>query len=153
MRRLSLATLLVLAVCLAPSANAVTLNVVGGQLLGASNVLVDGDIYDVEFVDGTCIALFDGCNSPSDFAFTNSGSAALAAQALLDQVFVDGGAGQFDPDPALTTGCTNSSFCRPFVSFGSIAILAIIEAPITQASKVAIQSSLVASICFKTPQV
>jgi len=30
-------------------------------LVGAFDVLVDGDLYDVSFEDGTCIALFDGC--------------------------------------------------------------------------------------------
>ncbi len=55
MRRLFLATLLVLVVCLSASANAATLNVVGGQLLGASNVDVGGSLYDVAFQDGTCI--------------------------------------------------------------------------------------------------
>jgi hypothetical protein len=36
------------------------LNVVGGQLLGASNVDVGGNLFNVQFLDGTCIDLFDG---------------------------------------------------------------------------------------------
>lgn len=37
----------------ASGASAATLNVVGGQLLGASGVIVDGSSYDVAFLDGT----------------------------------------------------------------------------------------------------
>lgn len=37
----------------ASGASAATLNVVGGQLLGASGVIVDGSSYDVTFLDGT----------------------------------------------------------------------------------------------------
>jgi hypothetical protein len=111
MRRLSLATLLALAVCLASSANAVTLNVSGGQLLGASDVLVNGNPYDVEFVDGTCIDLFNGCDSAADFTFATVAAATSAAQALLDQVFVNGAAGLFDDNPFSTAGCADASVC------------------------------------------
>ena len=89
----------------ASSAFAATLNVVGGQLLGASEVIVDGSSYNVEFLDGTCIALYSGCDEASDFTFPSSAAALLASQALLDQVFLDG-AELFDTDPALTAGCT-----------------------------------------------
>ena len=104
MRRVSLATLLVLLFCLSTSVNAATLNVVGGQLAGASDVLVDGNLYTVEFVDGTCVDLFTGCDDASDFAFTTYAQAILASQALLDQVFLDG-TYSFDSEPALTSGC------------------------------------------------
>ncbi len=96
----------------AGGANAATLNVVGGQLLSASGVEVDGGFYDVEFVDGTCAALYSGCDSISDFHFNSEASAILASQALLDQVFLDGGLGLFDTTPALTSGCAGP----PFVS-------------------------------------
>jgi hypothetical protein len=79
MRLLSLATLLALAVCLASAANAAMLNIVGGQLIGASNVDVGGGLYDVVFTDGTCIALFSGCDSNSDFAFTTEAAGLAAA--------------------------------------------------------------------------
>ncbi|HIF96428.1 MAG TPA: hypothetical protein EYQ54_05270, partial [Myxococcales bacterium] len=81
MRKLVLAAVLVL---MAGGAQAVTLNVVGGQLMGASNVLVDGNLYDVQFLDGTCIDLYSGCNDPLDFTFNTEASASLAMQALLD---------------------------------------------------------------------
>ena len=51
------------------TASAATLNVVGGQLMGASGVDVGGILYDVEFLDGTCIDLFSGCDESADFDF------------------------------------------------------------------------------------
>ncbi len=92
-------------------ANAATLNVVGGQLLGASGVDVGGTLYNVEFLDGTCIALFSGCDSVIDFMFTTSSEALAASQALLDQVFTDGVSGSFDDDTTLTNGCTHTLVC------------------------------------------
>jgi len=109
-----------LIVCLGSSANAVTLNVVGGQLMGASGVLVDGDLYDVEFVDGTCIELFSGCDGASDFAFTTAAAAGLASQALLDQVFLDD-ISTYDSSPFLTFGCTNPGFCDVDTPYAALA--------------------------------
>ncbi len=54
MRKFVLAVGLVL---MAGGAQAATLNVIGGQLMGASDVLVYGILYDVQFPVGTCIAL------------------------------------------------------------------------------------------------
>jgi hypothetical protein len=93
------------------SASAATLNVSGGQLLGASGVDVGGAFYNVEFLDGTCIALYNGCDSLSDFTFQTIADATLASQALLDQVFVDG-TSLFDTDPALTFGCIHDNRCQ-----------------------------------------
>jgi hypothetical protein len=89
----------------AASASAATLNVSGGgQLLGASGVIVDGSSYNVELLDGTCIDLYNGCDSFSDFTFQNEAGVVLASQALLDQVFLDGVSGPFDQDAGLTNG-------------------------------------------------
>ena len=118
MRTLVLAVGLVL---MASGAQAVTLTVVGGQLMGASSVLVDGALYDVQFVDGTCIDLYNGCDDTSDFTFQTEASAALASQALLDQVFIDGPAGDFDSDPYLSFSCGFASatvdFCDAYTLF------------------------------------
>jgi hypothetical protein len=105
---LSVAVLCLLA---ASSASAATLNVVGGQLLGASGVDVGGTLYDVEFLDGTCVGLYSGCDMASDFTFTTQADAVLASQALFDQVFLDG-VDLFDTDPELTTGCTDTAICN-----------------------------------------
>lgn len=91
-----------------------TLDVVGGQLMGASGVDVGGTLYDVQFVDGSCVALFDGCDAASDFTFTTAADAIAASQALLDVVFIDGVAGLFDTNPNLTNGITGATFA--FVS-------------------------------------
>jgi hypothetical protein len=71
-----------------------------------------GTSYDVEFVDGSCAALFGGCDSFSDFDF-NFGNAGAPTQALLDQVFVGG----FDIDYTLTLGCESNSLgaCRVLI--------------------------------------
>ena len=84
-----------------PSARAtVVLDVVGGQLLGATGVVVDsfggfgGGTYDVEFLDGSCAELFLPCNplqmppGIQTAPFIGDGDAAFSAgNALLGQVF------------------------------------------------------------------
>ncbi|MGH0031750.1 MAG: PEP-CTERM sorting domain-containing protein [Myxococcota bacterium] len=100
-----------------PAAGAATLNTVGGQLIGASNVLVDGLFYDVQFVDGTCIAVFDGCDAASDFTFQSDGDAFLASHALHNQVFYDGPQGNFDSAPELTFGCGASDVCNAMTPY------------------------------------
>jgi hypothetical protein len=107
-------SLVVLALGLtATSAQAGPVLIVNGSgiLTGATGVNVGGTLYDVEFVDGTCVALFTGCDSPSDFTFITAADADVASQALLDQVLLDTGVGAFDSNPALTFGCSTSSVC------------------------------------------
>ena len=99
-------------------AGAATLNVIGGILHGASGVDVGGTLYDVEFVDGTCIGLLSGCDEPSDFTFQSEAQAQAASSALFEQVFVDGLLGQFDSAPELTRGCeTGDSYCAVITVF------------------------------------
>lgn len=76
-----------------------------GELTGANGVDVAGTLYDVRFVDGTCAAVFSGCDDASDFAFATAAAAAPASQALLDQVLLDVAGGMFDSNPELTLGC------------------------------------------------
>lgn len=87
-------------------------------LRGASGVIVNGNTYDVSFVDGTCAQVFGGCDSSSDFVFQTSGDAIAAAQALFNQVFVDlpGTPQYYDGNPSRTAGC-NSSPCSVFIPF------------------------------------
>jgi hypothetical protein len=106
MRKLALAFAAIAAFLFATPAIAATLIVDGsGQLTGATGVLINGVLYDVTFADGTCAALFNGCDSTSDFTFTNPVDASNAAAELLNQVFLDGSQGQFDSNPSLTAGC------------------------------------------------
>jgi len=95
------------------SVNAATLLVnVDGQLDGAADIDVGGVFYNVQFVEGTCNGLFDGC---TDFAFTTQSDASVAAQALLDQVFL----GIYDISPELSVGVTSSSSARFFTPYSS----------------------------------
>lgn len=96
---------------------AANLLVNGGQLTGATGVLVGSLYYDVTFVDGTCSGLYSGCNDSSDFTFTTIASAILAGNALLSDVFVDGTAGLFDSSPQLTAGCGNFFQCTIVTPF------------------------------------
>lgn len=82
-----------------------------GQLIGAKNVTVDGLLYDVEFLDGTCANRFSGCDDLGDFTFTSAPSAELASLALLDLVLLDGPDGLFDTEPDLTRGCESGLNC------------------------------------------
>ena len=112
---------LIVSFLLACAASAATLIVNdGGILTGATGVNVGGTLYDVTFVDGTCIALFDGCDSVNDFDFTTEADAVAASQALLDQAFLDAAQGEFDADPGLTRGCINTTFgvCEVWTPFG-----------------------------------
>ena len=103
---------------MAGTAGAVVLNVsAGGQLLGATGVNVDGTLYDVTFVDGSCAGLFSGCNEFADFTFIDAATALLAAEALMATVFTDSGAGLFDTMPELTFGCGFTGDCRTHVPF------------------------------------
>ena len=104
-----------------PSSAAPTLVVdTNGILTGARDVLVDGVLYDVDFRDGSCIALFSGCDSVSDFVFQTQASARLASQALLASVLVDGAAGNFDTAVQLTNGCTSQFGCQVWTPYALV---------------------------------
>lgn len=87
-----------------------------GILTGANNVKVAGARYNVTFADGSCNSLFRNC-SDSTFVFSTQETAELAAYALLDQVFVDGLAGQFDSEPNKTLGCGHLVQCVTFIPY------------------------------------
>jgi MYXO-CTERM domain-containing protein len=94
--------------CLTHANAAVTYILSGGsfgELMGARGVVVGTHTYSVEFKEGTCIAVFGGCDEPQDFAFQNEADALAAGAALLDSVFVDSGAFRFDSSPGSTYGC------------------------------------------------
>ena len=107
----SLLLSLVLVLASASPAASLSLDVSGGQLFGAFGVDVAGDPYNVEFIDSSCVAIFGDCDAPTDFAFTTFNEAKAATQALFDQVLVDGIAGSFDSQPALTNGCESPLQC------------------------------------------
>ena len=93
-----------------PSFSAV-LNISNGQLIGATGIAVGSAVYDVSFVDDSCINVFGGCDEMSDFFFTDIVSGHAANLALLEQVLVNSTLGDFDTNPALTNGCYSSIRC------------------------------------------
>lgn len=100
---------LTLSAVLAGAAQAGVVRTVSGfTLTGATGVEVGGVLYDVSFEDGTCVALFSGCDEASDFAFTTQAKAEAASAALLVQVLLD----SFDSFPAQTLGCGDPDRCR-----------------------------------------
>ena len=101
------------------STTAATLDVQSGILMGAFDVDVNGTLYDVQFLGGTCPELYQGCDETSDFLFTTLADAQSASNALLDQVFVNGPDGNFDSDPNLTNSCSGgSSQCVAYTFYG-----------------------------------
>ncbi len=82
-----------------PSAFAATLLINGdGQLYGAEDVYVNGERYDVEFVDGAAVDLYREGGVWS-FTFTTEAESLAASAALLEQVFIDDDQlGLFDSD-------------------------------------------------------
>jgi len=115
-RLLAIAAALVALTTTSGLAATVQLNVAGGQLLGARNVDVNGALYDVEFVDGTCVALFNGCTGASDFDFSTRTLAVAAATSLMNTVFLDGPLGDFDSDYTLTAGIETNFFNRGWIN-------------------------------------
>lgn len=109
-----------LGLCLAfSSAHAVVVRIVDvstGKLTGAAGVVVGGVLYDVEFLDGTCAAVFLGCDV-AHFTFRSRDAAISASQALFDQVLLDVGTDLFDSDPTRTRGCENPSRCETLTSY------------------------------------
>lgn len=79
-------------------------------MFGAQNLAIEGNLYDVQFVDGSCIELFSGCDEVSDFAFANKDEAKKASKALFDQVLIDdmGAPAPFDTNFLLTNGCEHN---------------------------------------------
>jgi hypothetical protein len=88
-----------------------------GQLTGATGVSVSGLLYDVQFVDGTCAALFGGCDDNSDFLFQTEIQAIAASSSLMDQVFRDVTLGMFDTKTELTAGCSDIGRCFIFTPY------------------------------------
>jgi len=123
MKIVKLVCALLLSACISVShANVIHVTDASGNLLGAENVLVDGTLYDVAFSDGTCIALYKGCDEPSDFIFSTRSLADLASRALLDTVFIDIVSGKFfDTQHTLTNGCSTGIFCYVMTPYNMLA--------------------------------
>jgi hypothetical protein len=120
MRRASLTgvlfTVVVMAMLAAPrAANAAPLLVIdNNKLLGVNGLDVNGQLFNVQFVEGNCVNLFTGCDDAGDFDFVTGDTAAAAAQALIDQVFAGN---LLDTRPELTFGCSDPGYCLIFIPY------------------------------------
>lgn len=70
---------------------AVTLTIENDKLVGATNVNIGGDLFDVSFVDGTCADVFGTCGDGQDFDIFGEPAAKTAMRAIRDQVFLNDG--------------------------------------------------------------
>lgn len=74
-----------------------------GKLIGASNVdLGSLGLYSFHLARGSCLQIFGQDCRAGGFTFDNAADASVAAQALLDQVFV----GRYDDITTDTYGCS-----------------------------------------------
>lgn len=106
--------------CSIPSISpAATLLVNGShQLTGGTGVNVGGVLYDVSFAQcGPTSG--GGLTSACTPYFHTATDAAAAAQALLDQLFIDGPDGQFDSNPGATLYCSGTTFCAMAVPYST----------------------------------
>ena len=104
-RLVAFAVATVVALNLSTTADAATLS-----SSGATGVEVQDTFYDVTFTDGTCAALFDGCDASSDFTFTTFDAAIAASRSLFD-LFNAPGNEAFTSQPTLTEGCSDPLGC------------------------------------------
>lgn len=98
-----------------PAMAAATLTTNGsGQLTGVTGLTVGGQSYNVTFADGTCPALFGGCDAVTDFTFQNGTDATSAAAALIAAIV----GSSFDTAPGTTFGCIGGESCDMLIPYG-----------------------------------
>ncbi len=90
------------------------INALTNNLTAVSGIVVNENIYDVTFAEGTCVELFGGCDEKTDFFFQDTATAFAAFSGLMEQGLLDGPLGQFDSNPQLTYGCDNDPFFSRF---------------------------------------
>ena len=105
------------------SANALLIIDGSGNLLGATDILIDGILYDVTFLDGTCAFVYGTCDGSTIFDFNDLSSAQAATAALRDQIFTPTFA-LFDDQPEFTSGCGFLFFCRTNIVFDATSTIA-----------------------------
>ncbi len=75
-----------------------------GFLVGATGVIVQGERYRVDFIEGTCAEVFSGCDEPDDAIVPLGWNSALP-----QQVFIDSELGLFRSNLELVKGCSPSA--------------------------------------------
>ena len=115
------------------SAFSTTLKIEDGQLMGATDVLVKSEFYHVDFVDGAAADIFyKPASSEYVFTFTTMETAKEAAEALLDQVFINTNEYDFDDIPSLTAGISDSSVGNILIPYEWKGTYLIHQGPQTQ---------------------
>ena len=84
---------------------------------GATNVDVNGTLYDVSFTNGICSSLFTGCDDISDFTFQDQ-TAADAAKVSLRLLFAE--TPSLLEDPSLIEGCEDE-ICQVIIAYPAAA--------------------------------
>ena len=79
-----------------------TLIIEDGQLMGATDVLILGETYDVRFADGSALDIYLGGDKTA--YYVSPVDPEVASLALLNEVLLNGGTYLFDANPSLTSG-------------------------------------------------
>lgn len=94
---------------MAMPSRAVILHVEDGLLTGASDVNLFGNLYRMEFVNGSCQSLFAGCDELADFTWQSRAEADAVYAFMRDNVFVDElNIGNFRSDMNSVFGCESA---------------------------------------------
>ena len=92
---------------------ATTLNFEGGQLIGADGVTVNGNLYDVAFLDGTGEDIFSD-SGVYNFIFTSWADVNAASIALIDAF-----SWEDNDDPSVIAGLSNPVWTDPWTGYVS----------------------------------
>ncbi|MCP4075295.1 MAG: PEP-CTERM sorting domain-containing protein [Gammaproteobacteria bacterium] len=92
-------------------ANAAILNIdTNGILMGIDDVDVNGTLYNVDFVEGSCYTLFAPCINTNDDPFTFNLEGARAASRALKDIFELPENSYYDLNVETTFGCADAEF-------------------------------------------
>ena len=92
---------------------------IDGKLMGVDGIDVNGTMYDVDFVEGSCYTLFAPCLTDDVFTF-NINEAVDASWALKNQVFEIPEWSFYDSMLTMTNGCEGALFsCTIFTPYSA----------------------------------
>ena len=89
---------------------------INGQLLGVDGVDVNGTLYNVDFLEGSCYTFFSPCLSNDNLLFDISESLD-ASWALKTQVFDVPEWSLYTSDPSKTFGCEDPFGCTIYTAY------------------------------------
>jgi hypothetical protein len=102
--------------CVMPAKADPVLLFTGGKLSGVTGINAGSfGTLDVQFQDGSCQSVFSGCNSLSDFTFTNQADAETASNALRTVLLGWSGVN----NPANVFGCVGNAECSIVTPWGT----------------------------------